>query len=219
MDNAPLILASMGYPVLPCAPNSKIPRTAHGLLDATTDDDTIAGWMSAWPDSNWAVRTDGLLVVDVDPVEGAANPWPGAAELSAGAGAVCMTPRGGRHLWYRQPEGATLRSTAGAIARGVDTRSDGGYVLVPPSSTPAGRYVWAVELGPREGLPEAPESIVGLLRTEQRKIVLPAGPAEPAACRAAGVASRGFLWRHGPPQPPRGASVARRAPTRTGERN
>ncbi|NBW15636.1 MAG: hypothetical protein EBR82_47385, partial [Caulobacteraceae bacterium] len=136
MQNVPLILASMGYPVLPCAPNSKIPRTTHGLLDATTDETTIEGWISAWPDSNWAVRTDGLLVIDV----------------------------------------AGLRSTAGAIARGVDTRSNGGYVLVPPSSTPAGRYIWAIELGPREGLPEAPESLVALLQAEQRRIVLPTGP-------------------------------------------
>ncbi|OPZ24316.1 MAG: hypothetical protein BWZ02_02879 [Lentisphaerae bacterium ADurb.BinA184] len=54
------------------------------------------------------------------------------------------TPRGGYHLLFTAP-GAPVKSTAGALAPGVDTRGDGGYVILPPSATGAGNY--AVESG------------------------------------------------------------------------
>ncbi|CAN5470169.1 hypothetical protein BH11PLA2_BH11PLA2_21110 [soil metagenome] len=99
------------------------------------------------------------MVVDID---GANNPWPcdpeRAADL-AGAGAIAITPRGGRHHVYRRPEGKAWKCTAGTLAPGIDIRTDGGYIVAAPSVTEDGAYAWAPELGiddPKERLPEPP---------------------------------------------------------------
>jgi hypothetical protein len=46
-----------GWPVFPCLPGEKIPATAHGFRDATTDEQQITGWFGrgfAW---NLAIAT------------------------------------------------------------------------------------------------------------------------------------------------------------------
>ncbi|WP_037834984.1 bifunctional DNA primase/polymerase, partial [Streptomyces albus] len=50
------------------------------------------------------------------------------------------TPSGGVHLYFTQPPGARLHSTAGRLARRIDTRAWGGYVVAPGSTTPHGAY-------------------------------------------------------------------------------
>jgi Bifunctional DNA primase/polymerase, N-terminal/Primase C terminal 1 (PriCT-1) len=156
--HAALNYAELGYPVFPCAPGGKVPLTSHGFKDATTDADRIEAWWKEHPDANIAVSTAGLLVVDVD---GADNPWPEdparAQELARGP--VSLTPGGGRHHVFRQPTGRTCRNTTGRIAPGVDTRADGGYIVVPPSVVEGKAYRWAPTLEldcTPDGLPEPP---------------------------------------------------------------
>jgi hypothetical protein len=162
-----LQLAEYGYAVFPCVPGGKRPLTQHGLKDATTDADTIEAWSERWPDANWAIRTDGLLVVDVD---GAQNEWfatlgDKAAELAVAQ--VSVTPRGGRHFVFRQPDGTSYGNTTGAIAKNVDTRANGGYIVVAPSVVDGKPYQWITDLdvGPY-GLPLPPAWILEAL--EQR---------------------------------------------------
>jgi hypothetical protein len=52
-----LAFATCGWPVLPCLPGQKIPATAHGYRDATTDPGQITGWFGRHPDWNLAVAT------------------------------------------------------------------------------------------------------------------------------------------------------------------
>ena len=58
-----------------------------------------------------------------------------------------LTGNGGRHLYFEWPtfEGApTIRNTASAVAAGIDTRGEGGYVVAPPSAHPNGaHYRWS----------------------------------------------------------------------------
>jgi Bifunctional DNA primase/polymerase, N-terminal/Primase C terminal 1 (PriCT-1) len=163
--NAALYYAELGYQVFPCAPGGKVPLTSHGFKDATTDADRIEAWWKEHPAANIAVTTEGLLVIDVD---GADNPWPGdparAQELARGP--VSLTPSGGRHYVFRQPTGRACRNTAGRVAPGVDTRADGGYIVVPPSVVEGKAYRWApaMELDcPPDGLPEPPGWLMYLL--------------------------------------------------------
>ena len=90
-------LAELGFKVFPCIPNGKRPLTPHGCLDATTDEAQIEAWTEAHHGCNWGLATDGLLVVDIDPLaEGTQNPWLAdqperAADLYAAP--LAITPR------------------------------------------------------------------------------------------------------------------------------
>ena len=51
----------------------------------------------------------------------------------------------GRHIYFAMPD-TPVRNTASKIGDSIDTRGDGGYVLVPPSVHPSGRcYAWSVD--------------------------------------------------------------------------
>lgn len=161
-----LAYADLGYAVFPCRPGDKSPLTEHGFHDATTDVEQIERWWTASPDANIGIPTAGLLVVDID---GRHNPWPGAERsLEISTGPLAVTPRGGSHRWFRAPY--PLRSTTGQIAPDVDTRADGGYVVVPPSTMLLGPYAWINDLVPRSDLPFPPDWLLDLLpRAEERQ--------------------------------------------------
>ena len=130
-----------GWSVLPITPGQKYPpllsswKPYQGRI-ATLDE--IREWWTRTPDANVAIVTgavSGLSVIDVDDDAG------GTASLRE-AGIrfpktrVHKTPRG-FHLFYRYtPE---LHTGAGFLP-GIDCRSDGGYVVAPPSHTEAGTY-------------------------------------------------------------------------------
>jgi hypothetical protein len=53
------------------------------------------------------------------------------------------TPRGGLHVWFRHDPDRPLRCSAGKLAPGIDTRGDGGYVILPGSVRADGKaYTW-----------------------------------------------------------------------------
>ena len=162
-------LAALGYKVFPCRPGTKIPLTEHGCLDATTDEAVIEAWFTDYPGANLAVSTDSLFVVDTDPLpDGSVNTWAAEVATAAGftGGAGSRTPRGGTHHWFRQAPGQDLRNTTGRLAKGVDTRANGGYVLVYPSRTEHGEYCWLPGFRLDDGaesLPEPPDWIVAQL--------------------------------------------------------
>jgi len=163
--NAALRYAELGYPVFPCAPGGKVPFTPHGFKDATTDAAQIEAWWAKYPDANIGIPTARLLVIDMD---GADNPWPVDPE-KAGELTCCpvsLTPRGGRHHIFRQPMGKAWKNTAGKIAPKVDTRADGGYIVVPPSVVDGKPYRWAetfeLNVAPDQ-LPEPPGWLANLL--------------------------------------------------------
>jgi hypothetical protein len=148
--------AELGYRVFPCAPGTKLPLTAHGFLDATTDLTQIERWWTQHPSANIGIATQRLVVIDVD---GDGNHWPGGDPeqlLDLAAAPTALTPRGGSHRVFRQPPGKSWRCTEGRLAPKVDTRADGGYIVVPPSLVEGNKaYRWA----PGLELDEAPEHL------------------------------------------------------------
>ncbi len=153
MIESAIQLADLGYPVFPCMPDAKRPLTDNGFKAATTDAERIETWWHEHPTANVAIATKGLFVLDID---GQNNPWltPDRAHDLAG-GALSITPRGGRHYIFKQPAGRELRNTASKIAPHVDTRADGGYILVAPSMVDGKPYRWAES----SGLEDAPERL------------------------------------------------------------
>ncbi len=172
---AALRWAERGSPVLPVN-ERKHPLTRNGLLDASTEPQTITEWWQRWPTANIAIRTGataGLVVLDADVGEGADS----LHELEREHGALPVTtsvatPRGGVHYYFRHP-GRHVKTTAGVIAPGIDIRGDGGYALVPPSVGANGRgYVWD------ETVP--PAAMPGWLLVATTRTASPARSAEPA---------------------------------------
>jgi hypothetical protein len=77
------------------------------------------------------------VVLDVD--LGAGGPE-SLAKLEGASVPVSKTVRvrtggGGIHIYFRYPEGAEIRNSAGLLGSGLDVRGEGGYVVVPPSRT------------------------------------------------------------------------------------
>lgn len=164
-----LQLAELGYRIFPCAVGDKKPATKNGVLDATVDESKIEQWWTDTPRANIGLATAGLLVVDVDVIDGKPNTWlydqlDKLLDLSA---APCViTPRGGRHYYFRAPAGRDLRNTASKIAPGVDTRANGGYVLCPPSVVGGKAYAWQGEPrldSPASSLPLPPAWLLAML--------------------------------------------------------
>jgi hypothetical protein len=117
--------------------------TCHGFHAATTDPARLTGMLAAVPGRLLAIRTgtvSGLAVVDIDPRNGGAID----RALMAPTAAVA-TGGGGWHLYYRHPGGPLLAALPGRA--GIDIKSDGGYVVAPPSIHPGTgqQYRWAGE--------------------------------------------------------------------------
>ena len=161
-----LAFAGLGYRALACQPGKKIPLTKHGCLDATTDIDQLERWWNQAPYANLAIATDGLLVVDVD----AESDWlrgEPERQLELACAPMSLTANGGRHYFFRQPQDVDYRCTVGKIAPHVDTRANGGYVVLPPSILGGkNRYRWGDGMGleePRDRLPQPPSWLADLL--------------------------------------------------------
>lgn len=131
-----LFYASLGYEIFPVTPGQKNPLGSlvpHGVKDATTDEDTIRGWWKAHPEANIGLSTNGLCVIDID---GDENEWltdVNIEESLSSASACARTPRGGLHYIFKQTSDRDFRNTTSKLAKNVDTRADGGYILVSPS--------------------------------------------------------------------------------------
>lgn len=157
-----------------CVSAGKHPRTLNGLKDATTDPEKVRHWWETWPDANIGIPTGAeseLIVVDVD--------GPAGEEALATYAPIPATPTvltgKGRHLYFRHPgNGQVIRNTGGKGRRKLgellDSRGDGGYVVVPPSLHASGnRYAWdkANGLGPRDLQPQVlPASILARITAE-----------------------------------------------------
>jgi hypothetical protein len=153
-----------------CASPGKHPRTAHGVKEASTESRVIHGWWREWPDTNIGIATgNGLVVLDIDPPHGGDD---SLADIEAKHGKLpntveCLTGGGGRHLYFKAPD-VELRNSVGKLGRGLDTRTDGGYVVAPPSMHISGRrYEWeGSSLPSQTPLAPIPGWLVDLLRVE-----------------------------------------------------
>lgn len=136
--------AGRGWHVFPIRAKTKDRPLVKWGHEATDDAAVIRRWWSRWPNANIGVACgpSGLCVLDLDQKNGKdGRAQLDALELLHGAlprTLTARTPTGGTHL-YLDGEAA---STADKLARGVDTRSSGGYVVAPGSETAAGAYSW-----------------------------------------------------------------------------
>ena len=144
--------ASLGWAVFPCRPGDKSPATEHGLHDATTDPDQIRAWWTEQPNCNIGLacgEPSGVVALDLDVKNGGTEFWAAAVEdngsLPEGA-YESQTGGGGTHYLF-----AFNGERNYDIAPGVEIRSTGRYIVLPPSIHPSGNsYEWELSSSPIE---------------------------------------------------------------------
>jgi bifunctional DNA primase/polymerase-like protein/primase-like protein len=183
---AALRCAERGWPIFPlwprhgdqcgcgdadCKSQGKHPighLVPNGFKDATTNQKTISCWWREYPDAGIGVPTgsaSGFIVIDVDLKNGRDGTL-ALAELRHLAPLpetrTALTPSGGKHLYFEDPCG--IRSSTDKLGVGLDVRSDGGYVVLPPSHD--GLYEWVRDAeGYVNRTAELPEAWVEHLRS------------------------------------------------------
>ncbi|MEV0246881.1 bifunctional DNA primase/polymerase [Nocardia sp. NPDC050712] len=155
LREAALAAAARGWFVFPLHPGAKTPAVEHWPQQASTDPTEIRAWWARNPACNVAIATEPsrLLVIDLDTLAHrtahGAEPasWQLLCELASAAHAsrslltyTVATPSGGRHLYYRVPNGDAPSCTVGRLGAGIDSRGRGGYIVAAGSRTSAGSY-------------------------------------------------------------------------------
>lgn len=178
--DAALALAARGFKIFPIAPNAKFPPLWNNWpLHATNDAKALQNWPQ---DANIGIACGGMLVLDVDVAKGGGG---SLAYLQAvydlPETLTTITPSGGKHLFYRLPEGHPgVPNSVERVAKGIDVRSTGGYVVAPGSETVSGKYRFSADVeiapapdwlilkagtiipktGTNEPVPDAPDAVL-----------------------------------------------------------
>ena len=133
-----LELIQRGFRVFPV--RGKIPATKNGFKDATNNPHVAEFFWARDPQAGIAIATgQGLCVLDVDPRHDGDD---SLAQLEREYGPIetltVNTGGGGLHLYLR----GNLPQRTGFLP-GLDLKSEGGYVVAPPSMHDSGRpYLW-----------------------------------------------------------------------------
>lgn len=145
--HTPKVTADVGDPTCSCGRDDcqnigKHPRTKNGLKDATNDPAKVTEFWHEWPMANIGLVTSSeYVVIDIDE-HGENNDDALAYERTLPRTATVITGSG-RHYYFRNPSGQSIRCSTSGLAVGVDVRAEGGYVIAPPSLHRSGReYVW-----------------------------------------------------------------------------
>lgn len=132
--------------------------------DGTKDLDLIRAIWTRFPKANVSIicgAISGVFALDIDAKDGKVDGFGALAQLEALNGALprswrALTPSGGEHRYFRQPEAwnGKLRNKVGLrtydsrarvleVFNGLDIRTDGGACAAPPSAKSSGSYRWA----------------------------------------------------------------------------
>lgn len=151
-----------------CEDQGKHPRWNRGNLesgvkDATLDEEMIKGWWTLWPEANIGGamgRVSGITVADGDTLEVVdflKEHAPDAPSQTTGSGM--------KQFFFSYDEDLGLKNWQG-IRGGLDIRTQGGYVVLPPSRNAKGPYCW--DSIPFETSPMPPE-ILEAIRDHRKK--------------------------------------------------
>jgi len=173
-----ILYAIDDIPVFPCNPD-KTPAVDEGFKGASIDPQQVSEWFQS--DSYLiGVPTAGYLVVDLDRHHDDADgveEWHKVVKEHDSSGSwrdtmMVRTPSGGVHIWFIDPNWPDNphRNTASKLGPGIDTRADGGYVIIPPSVTVEGQYVRFDEA---DGCRLAPDWLVKILAPKPRDLNKP----------------------------------------------
>lgn len=124
-----------------CSAPGKHPVPLNGLHGCSTDEGVIRQWWSDMPLANVAVvcgEISGIVVLDIDPRNGGLD---SLKKLQKGPQSLYANTGGdGMHVFFKYKSGVDYPKY---IAPGLDIRSDGSYIVAPPSVHISGKkYSW-----------------------------------------------------------------------------
>jgi len=153
-----------GFSVIPVRNNKKPFVKWEKYQTEKADKGQIQAWWKKWPTANIGIVTgaiSGIMVIDADSQGGidAVNEF-----LSDSlALPISNTPKGGQHFYFKHRPGL---SNGVRVITDTDFRTDGGYVLAPPSNNGNGKsYTWIPNLKINEVTPATmPEFLFDALK-------------------------------------------------------
>ena len=165
---AALSYAELGWSVFPLKPKQKTPMIKWSPCQKKPlKKDELEKYWTQWPHANIGLATgevSGVIVIDIDSSHGEAvyisefGNIPGTIRQKTGK-------KGAMQLFFRHPkDGYRYKNTVRTLDD-IDTRGDGGYVVLPPSIHPNGsQYTWVIdptEMG-LDDLMELPKNVKAL---------------------------------------------------------
>ena len=171
VDTALSYARSYGWAVHPLKID-KSPATKHGRDDATRDEPKIKAYFRNGAQIGVATGPEsGLFVLDIDLDEKhGINGYETLAYLEGIHGKLPHTPcqktgRGGAQYLFKYQDG--LKNSAGKVGAGIDTRGQGGYIVVAPSRNTNGPYTWIV---PPQDVPlaDVPQWLIDALKEAEK---------------------------------------------------
>ncbi len=146
----------MGFSVVPLARGTRVPPKGFTLAKYFSERATkenLAEWCKQYPGCNLGIITgqiSGVCAVDLDKDK---KEFDEKIELEYFSDSlltpISKTPSGGRHLYFRTPNGTRIGPKTG-ILPAIDLRCDDSYIVAPPSVLYDGkRYEWieGMEIG------------------------------------------------------------------------
>lgn len=138
----------LGFSVIPAKKDKRPLIKWEQYQKQRADVDQIRVWWDKWPDANIAIITgdiSGVDVVDCDTEDAYANMNDNFLPDSF-ATPIVKTPKG-YHVYFKHRPGL---SNAVRVITGTDLRTEGGYVIAPPSQNGHGKkYSWLENLAPK----------------------------------------------------------------------
>ena len=140
---AALAYAEAGLRVFPLRPLTKEPAIQAWQHKATNDVGQVTKWFEGRRGFNVALacgpQPNGMNIVAVD-IDAHKSGWDSWAALVAehspdfGGAVIHRTTNTGAHVFFDAPP--DLRNSRSKLGEGIDSRGDGGYVVLPPSRVP-----------------------------------------------------------------------------------
>ena len=183
---AALKLAKFGFYIYP-SPKKNGAARVKWRLSSTRDSATITRWWTQWPRDLICLDCEKskIAVIDADSIEGhGIDGLTNLLDLELQHGLLpetlkARTPSGGEHSFFHDPEGK-MKSTAGVLAPGVDTRGVGGMVVLAPSLVKGkGAYAWINALP----IAQLPQWVIDRAGTPAQQGPVPDAEFEPAYTR------------------------------------
>lgn len=194
--------AKMGWRVFPCLAGRKEPAIRAWQHNATNDPRQVRTWWGIRRDQNIGMACgpdSGVWVLDVDAGDKDGEGSLAVLQRRFGKLPATLEQRtggGGRQLFFAYPDGHDCPNSVGSrggLGAGLDTRSRGGFVVVPPSIHPSGvAYAWVDGRGPHQIAPAAlPAGWVRRVeRRQEARIEVPIRPTRVAAERGGELIAR-----------------------------